>query len=188
MAFEIEKKYRLTLEQRERVLHKLAAVGARFEGEDFEENILFRGGILSLKECILRLRKTQDKVTLTYKESLPTEDSANAPADADIKRRIEHETLVSDGASMEAILESLGYKQSLVYEKRRKTWQFKNVEVVVDELPFGLFLEIEGAADEIKEAELELEITDLKTESAPYPALAARFGTKNGNLVVARFV
>ncbi|MEP6925715.1 MAG: class IV adenylate cyclase [Pyrinomonadaceae bacterium] len=184
MAEEIEKKYRLTSEQRERVLRKLALISAAFEGEDFEENILFRGGILSLKECILRLRKTQDKAILTYKESLMTDSSANT----DIKRRIEHETVVADGAAMEAILESLGYRQSLVYEKRRKTWHFENVEVVVDELPFGMFLEIEGEEVGIKAAEIKLGIQDLEVEPSPYPALAARFGQKNGNLIEARFI
>ena len=188
MAFETEKKYRLTLEQRERVLQKLASVGAQFEGEDFEENILFRGGILSLKESILRLRKTENRAVLTYKESLPNEDSAGSEPDSGIKRRVEHETMVSDVASMEAILASLGYKQSLVYEKRRQTWKFKNVEVVVDELPFGLFLEIEGTENEIKEAEIKLEITHLESESAPYPALTVHFGKKNGNLIESRFV
>ena len=187
MAEEIEKKYRLTAEQRDFVLRQLKSVGARFEGEDFEENILFRGGILSLKECILRLRKTASKAVLTYKESLATGDLTNAPADSGIKRRIEHETAVADGEAMEAILASLGYRQSLVYEKRRQTWQFKNVEVVVDELPFGLFLEIEGSADEIREAERELGIQHLEVESAPYPALAAHFGKKKENLTEARF-
>jgi adenylate cyclase class 2 len=183
MAFEIEKKYRLTLEQRACVLKTLKALGADFEGEDFEENILFRGGTLSLKECNLRLRKTQDKAVLTYKESL----RADSLTGSDVKRRVEHETIVSDKAAMEAILESLGYRQSLVYEKRRQTWQFENVEVVVDELPFGLFLEIEGAEDEIRAAEIKLGIQDLEIEPAPYPALAADSGERNGNLIEARF-
>lgn len=180
MGFEIEKKYRLTEAQRERVLQKLSDVGARFEGEDFEENILFRGGILSLKECVLRLRKTDSKTVLTYKESLAS--------DSDIKRRIEHETAVTDGAAMQAILESLGYKQSLVYEKRRQTWVFETVEIVVDELPFGLFLEIEGAEAEILAAERKLNLEDLEIEPSPYPALTATAGKKNGNLVEARFL
>lgn len=179
MAFEIEKKYRLTAAQRTRVLQKLESVGAIFENEDFEENILFRGGILSLKESVLRLRKTSDKTILTYKESLAS--------DSDIKRRIEHETTVSNGAALEAILESLGYTQSLVYEKRRQTWVFETVEVVVDELPFGLFLEIEGAENEILAAEIKLEILDLEVETSPYPALTVKYGKKNRTLIESRF-
>ena len=35
--------------------------------------------------------------------------------------------------------------------KFRAKWQFKNTEVVIDELPFGFFLEIEGNEKEIFE-------------------------------------
>ena len=41
MAIEIEKKYRLTDEQRERVRERLREVGATCEGEEFEENTLY---------------------------------------------------------------------------------------------------------------------------------------------------
>lgn len=179
MAIEIEKKYRLTVARREQILLKLDVRGANFEREDFEENILFTGGILSLKECVLRLRKTEGKAILTYKESLAS--------NSDVKHRIEHETIIADGAALEKILESLGYRQFLVYEKRRQTWQFNQTEVVVDELPFGHFLEIEGSENEILATEEQLEIKDLEVENSPYPALAAKFGARKGNLIEARF-
>ncbi len=83
MAIEIEKKYCLTRARREQILLKLAALGAILEAEDFEENILFTGGILSLKECVLRLRKTANKAILTYKESLAS--------DSNIKRQFIHD-------------------------------------------------------------------------------------------------
>jgi adenylate cyclase class 2 len=179
MSFEIEKKYRLTAEQREQILQKLEKVGAKFEGEDFEENVLYRGGDLNFKSSILRLRKTADKAILTYKEAVLT--------DSDIKQRIEHETAVADGEKMHEILKSIGFVASLVYEKRRQTWQFQTVEVVVDELPFGLFLEIEGAEDSIREAEKTLEIESFESEPSPYPALTAIHGKQNGPLTEARF-
>ena len=179
MSFEIEKKYRLTAEQREQILQKLKDVGAKFEGEDFEQNVLYRGGDLNFKSSILRLRKTAGKAVLTYKESLPGE--------SDIKHRIEQETAVNDGEKMHEILRSIGFVPSLVYEKRRQTWQFETVEVVVDELPFGLFLEIEGSEDTIRQAEETLEIADFEIEPSPYPALAAIYGKQNGTLTEARF-
>lgn len=180
MAEEVEKKYRLTAAEREQTLQKLETSGAKYEGEDFEENTLFRGGILNLKPCILRLRKTQDKSVLTYKEVLPSENA--------IKRRKEIETIVADGAAMHEILENLGYKPALVYEKRRKIFQFGAVEIVVDELPFGFFLEIEGAENEILAAEIKLGLENLPAEHEPYPALTTKFGAKNGNLIEARFL
>ena len=132
-----------------------------------------------MKESVLRLRKTQNKSFLTYKESLPSETS--------VKRRIEHETEIADGEAMQAILESLDYKPALVYEKRRKTFQCSYVEIVVDELPFGFYLEIEGTEEEILAAEKQLGIEDLESESLSYPALTAQFGKKNGSLIEARF-
>lgn len=179
MAEEVEKKYRLTDEQRERVLQKLAEVGAEYEGEDFEENILFRGGMLGLKKSILRLRKTERKAVLTYKESQASESS--------VKRRLEYETEVKDAEEMHRILESLGYVPTLVYEKRRKTWQFEDVEIVVDELPFGFYLEIEGEEDDILKVEKKLNIEDLEDEPEPYPGLSAKLGKKNGSMIEARF-
>lgn len=180
MAVEIEKKYRLSGEQRARVLQKLREVGARLEAEDFETNTLFTGGILSSKPAaVLRLRTTQSKAVLTYKESLAI--------DSEIKRRLEHETVVSDGKAMNDVLLSLGYKPSLIYEKRRQTWQFGAVEIAVDELPFGFYLEIEGAEDEILNAESKLELNDLIAENEPYPGLTKRFGEQNADLIEARF-
>lgn len=179
MSEEVEKKYRLTGEQCERVLQKLAAVGAVFEGEDFEENILYGGGMLNLKKSILRLRRTERKTVLTYKES---QQSASS-----VKRRLEHETVVDNADELHKILESLGYAPALVYEKKRQTWRFEAVEVVVDELPFGFYLEIEGAEAEILAAEKQLQITDLSDEPQPYPSLAAMHGAKNGAMIEARF-
>jgi adenylate cyclase, class 2 len=179
MSFEVEKKYRLTAEQREHVLRTLAEVGAEYEGEDFEENILYSGGMLSLKRSILRLRRTERKAVLTYKES--------QHSDSSVKCRLEHETEVKDADELHHILESLGYASALVYEKRRKTWQYKTVEIVVDELPFGFYLEIEGAEEEILAAENELNLQDLTDEPQPYPSLAAQLGEKRGAMIEARF-
>ena len=59
---------------------------------------------------------------------------------------------------MTAILDALGFTRLLVYEKRRHTWPLGPTEVVIDELPFGLFMEIEGEEDEITAAEQTLGI------------------------------
>ena len=73
MAIETEKKYRLSAAQREEVLQALTEIGAEFEGEDFEENILFRGGNLNEKPRVLRLRRIGERTILTFKERLPSD-------------------------------------------------------------------------------------------------------------------
>jgi adenylate cyclase class 2 len=119
------------------------------------------------------------KAVFTFKESLG--DSSG------IKRRREDETVVEDADALAAILEALGYTPAIIYEKRRETWLVANIEVVIDELPFGLFVEIEGREEFILEAERLLELTEAETEHKSYPALTLKHGIRNGNLLEARF-
>lgn len=179
MSIEIEKKYRLSDEQRQFVLDALEEVGAEYEGEDFEENILYRGGALDKKNAVLRIRKIGAKAILTYKQRIQNE--------LDIKQQIEHETSFENPHELEKIVENLGFMKKLIYEKRRKTWRLREVEIVLDELPFGLFMEIEGSITAIREAEMILDIEDFEAEHKTYPRLTAEFGTANGELIEARF-
>ncbi len=179
MGIEIEKKYRLDKKKLVELTAKLGELGAEFRSEVFEENYLHRGGLIDERGAVLRLRKIGDRTILTYKERLRNE--------SDIKHRTEYETDVADVDAMEKIIQSLGYKLSVVYEKHRKTWHFLDVEVVLDELPFGLFMEIEGEVEAINEAERALEIQDLEPEPRGYPRLAVKFGTIVEEVSEARF-
>jgi adenylate cyclase class 2 len=179
MAIEIEKKYRLNSAQREQILAKLKEVGAVFSREDFEVNELYGGGILDEKRAVLRLRKIEGKTILTYKQRI---DNNSA-----IKRQIEYETEIADAAAIEMIIESLGFEKGIIYEKRRQTWQFRNTEIVLDELPFGLFMEIEGSIAEITLTETLLEAENFETEHETYPRLTTKLGKQNKRLIEARF-
>lgn len=176
---EVEKKFRLTTRQRDAVLKRLPVVGAELEGEEFEENTLFSGATLKPGSCVLRLRRVEGKATLTYKKALPTVSS--------IKHRREEETAVADPEAMEAILVALGFTPALVYEKRRQTWRLGNTEIVIDVLPFGLFMEIEGRASDIRAVERKLGLKGLKPESATYPQLTQKHGKAYDGLIEARF-
>ena len=179
MAIEIEKKYRLTDEQREMILENLQEIGAEYVGEDFEENNIYSGGILEEQGAVLRIRKTQDKTFLTYKRRIVNEFA--------IKQQTEYETVVENADELEKIVESLGLTKNLVYEKRRKTWRFRQVEIVLDELPFGNFTEIEGSITAIAEAEIFLDAEDFEVEHETYPRLTARLGENIGDVIVAKF-
>ena len=179
MAIEIEKKYSLSNDQREQILVSLKEFGAEFIREDFEENIIYRSGILIEKGAVLRIRKIGDKTILTYKEPVP-----NSLA---FKQRIEHETEVENAGQLEEIIEKLGFTKSLVYEKYRKIWHFRGVEIVLDELPFGIYMEIEGSITAIAEAEMFLDGESLEEENETYPHLTQRFGVKKEHFIEARF-
>jgi adenylate cyclase class 2 len=179
MPIEIEKKYRLTQKQREEILNRLPEIGAKCERVDFEVNTLYGGDSIDSQRAVLRLRRIGDKGILTFKERLPS----TSP----IKHQLEDETTVGDPDAMDAILESLGFNPTLVYEKRRQRWLLGETEIVVDELPFGLFMEIEGEEIAIKQIEEKLAIKRLKAEMETYPRLTWQHGVQNGGVVEARF-
>jgi adenylate cyclase, class 2 len=180
MAIETEKKYRLTEEHREQILSGLLEFGAEYIREDFEENNLYGGGILQEKGAVLRVRKIGAKTILTFKQSVQNQLA--------VKQRIEHETIVENTEELEKIIENLGFYKILVYEKRRRIWRFRRAEVVIDELPFGLFMEIEGAVNAIAEAEMLLGAEDFEVEHRTYPRLTAKLGKRNGEVIEARFL
>ena len=176
---EIEKKYRLPEERLEEVVSALEEIGAVYEGEDFEENSIYGGGPVDGVGAIIRIRRTQRRAILTFKRR--TENLS------DTKQQIEHETEIADAAAADLILRELGMEPRLVYEKKRRTWHRRDTEIVIDVLPFGLYMEIEGSITAIKEAEMLLGIEDLETEHETYPRLTAKLGKKVGAVIETRF-
>ena len=179
MSIEIEKKYRLTKKQREDVLQRLPEIGATRKHSEFEVNTLYTGEYLDLGRSVLRLRRTGERAILTYKERFATR--------SDIKHQREDETGVDDPDAMELILDALGFTAGLIYEKRRETWSLGKTEIVIDELPFGLFMEIEGAEQDIRRIETELGIKRLRTEPNTYPQLTLKHGKHHDGVIEARF-
>ncbi len=180
MPVEIEKKYRLTKKARETIVRRLQKLGSSPGEIEFEENTLYRGGRLELGGCSLRLRRVNGRALLTFKLRFPSKSP--------IKHQREEETEVANADAMSAILRSLEFRPALVYEKRRVRWQIGKAEIALDELPFGLFMEIEGAEKEIARVEKLLEAKGLPAVMETYPALTAQLGRKRGGVIEARFV
>ena len=179
MPVEIEKKYRLNKKQREAIGRRLRGLGASPGDVEFEENTIYRGGRLDLGGCALRLRRVNGRALLTFKQRFPSKSP--------IKHQREEETEVTDANAMAAILRSLEFRPALVYEKRRVRWNLGNAEIALDELPFGLFMEIEGSEKEIARVEKLLEAEALPAVIETYPSLTAQLGIKRGGVIEARF-
>ena len=72
-------------------------------------------------------------------------------------------------------------------KKRRATWRLGDAEIVSDELPFGLFMEIEGPEPDIRKVERQLAIKGLRSEHSTYPQLTERYGKSYNGVIEARF-
>jgi len=179
MSIETERKYHLSQKRLEEITSKLVSLGAQFNKEVFEVNYQHRGGQMDERGATLRLRKIGDFTVLTYKEKVKNDSGA--------KQKMEYETAVSDVDAAEKIIERLGYKLTAIYEKRRKYWHFGEVEVVLDELPFGLYMEIEGTVEAIERAEQGLGLKEVEREPRGYPRLTVKYGKMNGEFAEARF-
>jgi adenylate cyclase class 2 len=127
---------------------RLLAAGARLDKpRTYEHNIRYDnawGGLLR-KAILLRLRQ-DDIARLTFKGN-PQEE-----IESEAKVREELEIEVSDFATTAAILERIGFAAVQVYEKYRETFILNDVEVVLDQMPFGSFVELEGDENQIREA------------------------------------
>lgn len=179
MPIEIEKKYRITSAQRRAVEKSMQALGLKPRPVEFEENTIYQGPNLKPGRRALRLRRVNGHALLTFKERFPSKSS--------IKHQQENEAGVIDADATHAILNSLGYESALVYEKRRTRWRVGKAKVVIDELPFGLFMEIEASEKEIMRVEKKIGAEDFEAVHETYPALTTKFGKRQKGIIEARF-
>lgn len=117
----------------------------------YERNVRFDSpaGDLLAKDQLLRLRQDA-RSRLTFKGRSPADILSEA------KVREEIEVTVDDFDRMSLLLQRLGFEPVQVYEKYRETFQMGDVEIVLDEMPFGQFVELEGAEDDIRHTAAEL--------------------------------
>jgi adenylate cyclase class 2 len=129
------------------LLARLLALGAECtQGRLFEVNLRFDmpDGSLTRDQRVLRLRQ-DNRARMTYKGAAAPEEAVS------VRQEIEFE--VSDFEAARRLLEALGYQVSVMYEKWRTTYRLGDLEIVIDEMPFGNFCEIEGSeASSIQQA------------------------------------
>jgi adenylate cyclase class 2 len=143
----VEREIKLRTPGPEAARDAMARLGARLvRARHLEDNVLLddAAGRLRLGGTLLRLRRTPDGGRLTFKG--PRLDSG------DVKVREEIEVEIAEPDVLEAILAALGLRRIFRYQKYRETYSWKDVEIVVDETPVGVFLEIEGPTEGIHAA------------------------------------
>lgn len=92
-------------------------------------------GSMRAKGQVLRLRRDIN-VILTYKGPSNIMDG--------VFSRTELETTMGDLETAQRVLEALGYVQILIYEKYRAVYKINDCHIMLDELPYGDFVEIES--------------------------------------------
>ena len=180
---EIEVKFFVADE--EDACRRLSALGATALPRVFESNRRYENSRHSLKAegKLLRLRR-DSACRLTYKCPPVKEDP-------ECKVFQELEVQVDDFETMAAILEAMGYCQVQVYEKWRRTFTWRDVELCLDAMPFGTFLEIEGPKESIKAAAAELgyawEDRILSNYLSIFDMLRQKFGLPFHDVTFAHF-
>ncbi len=180
---ELEVKFYLS--NRKAIEAKLNALGRVIAPRVHEVNLRFDTPDLSLSATgrLLRLRK-DSRARVTYKGEGSVEGGA--------RLRKELEFTVSDFDTARALFEALGYQVYTMYEKYRTTYQLGNVEVVLDEMPTGDFLEIEGpdsgsiraVADQL---ELNWEVRILESYTVLFEYLRTQLGFTFRDLIFENF-
>ena len=158
MFIEIEAK--LKVDSFKSIEKRLKSLGAEFLRERLHTDAYFDDGKSSLRksDSALRLRHQligkKDQIVITFK---------GPRRKGRFKQRQEIQFEVGDAELAEMFLAAIGYKRTLVYQKKRRVWHYRDCEIALDELPLlGKFVEIEGpGARKIAEVQKKLGLGDL---------------------------
>jgi adenylate cyclase class 2 len=164
-----------------RIRERLEQVEARLIQERIlETNLRFDqpDGRLRSDYRVLRLRRDTES-RLTYKG--PSELAQG------VLSRLEIEFIVDDFDKAERLLTALGYQIIFTYEKFRTTFELEDTHILLDELPMGNFVEIEGASSEtIKAVADRLGLDWERSIPTGYHVLYDRLRAKRNDLDPAR--
>lgn len=141
---QVETEVKLRVEGLEAARASLAGIGAiPVRARHLEDNVLLDDASGSLRRagCLLRIRRTPHETRLTFKGQRRDDEA--------VKSREEIESTAGDADALHEIFERLGFRPVFRYQKYREGYVWKDVEIVLDETPIGVFLEIEGDSEGI---------------------------------------
>lgn len=142
----IEKEVKFKVAEPEVLLRKLKERRAIFLGKAFQHTIRLddHDSSLGKRHVALRVRSGFNNV-VTVKRNVEVADGA-------IAHREEYEASVEDIEIFRKMFNVLGFDWERVMDKYRLDFSFHDTVVSVDELFFGIFVEVEGEDDKIREA------------------------------------
>jgi adenylate cyclase class 2 len=148
----VEKEIKLRINDLGLLINKLTTEKAVFIGKALQRTVRFDNQENSLESngTFLRVRSGFENV-ITVKRKVK-DDSG------DVFKREEFETRVDDIEMIRKMLNALGFNREYVMEKYRMEWELDGVNISIDELPFGFFVEIEGEEKKIFEVAQKLNL------------------------------
>ena len=145
-------------------------------GRYFEDNFVldFKNGRIGSQGCLLRVRKTEGKESVTFKG--PPRPSTT------FKSREEIETTVDSADVMLRIFAEAGLHTWFRYQKYReeyavavRTGPTPEIHLAIDETPIGNYLELEGSEEGILEVAAALGFTRTQFMRDSYYSLFAQY-------------
>jgi predicted adenylyl cyclase CyaB len=151
-----------------RLRSALRKLGYRLEGTYDEENFRFAGPRKTTRRTTLRLRVLDGgpRGVLTAK--------GEAHFVAGVKVREETEVDVADGHATLDLLTQLGFQVLVIYKKHRSVWKQGAVNVTLDRLDFGHFVEVEGPLEQIPGVARSLGLDPAKAVKDSYSIMARK--------------
>lgn len=168
----LETEVKLYVPDLDRVRARLEALNAPVTTPRIlERNVRYDTPDMALRQRAAILRLRQDtRIRLTYKD----EAESNAQRSTVGKTRFEAEVTVDDFDAIQTILIKLGFTPTQAYEKYRTTYTLHDCEIVLDEMPFGNFVEIEGIDTTIEAIMIALDLFHAPRYNVSYMVLFDR--------------
>jgi adenylate cyclase class 2 len=170
---EIELK--IKLKNPKKMRSKLRSLGAKRRDKFQEIDVYFDTPTDDLLkgDRVLRLRRHGSISTVTYKDK--------REKNRRLHKRVEIEVQIKNFEEMVLVLQGLGLKKRDTIEKIREVYEYKEVEILIDKLPFiGYWLEIEGPKERILAVAQKLGIDPNKGETRNYGELFWAYCQKHG--------
>lgn len=174
-----EKQVKYKINNFDYISKRLIEIEAIFIGGFMEKTIRYDNDDLKCSNNGVFIRtKSGMKNVLTLKE-IPT-DSSNTSFE-----RITTEVEVDNINKIGYILEKIGLTKKFIMEKYRLFFKYDNVDILIDELPFGIYLEIKGEDNEINRVTKMLNIDEADLIKMTYWDIYDKIkkDSKNENIV-----
>lgn len=127
-----------------------------FVSKKAEKDIYFKHSTDTDRKLVLRIRKTKNGDTLTFKAKSKGDDTAWPDVDLPL----------NDAKSLEKILRGSDYEEVVTITKKRATYKTKKekFEINVDHIQeLGWFVEIEGRGTQKERKHIERELNEILT-------------------------